>query len=194
MTREKLQRMFTDPPVIETERLILRRIAVSDADDMYEYSRREDVTQFLLWDAHPDPLYTEHYVRYLQERYAVGDFYDFALELRATGKMIGTAGFTTFDLPNRSAEIGYVISPDYRGQGYAPEAVAALLALGFTHLDLARISAVCMKDNAASLRVMEKCGLKREGLLRCAVYAKGKMQDVHLSAITAEDYFNTACI
>lgn len=194
MTREELQRIFTDPPEIETERLLLRRISVGDADDMYEYSRREDVTRFLLWEAHPDPLYTEKYVRYLQERYAVGDFYDFALELRETGKMIGTAGFTTFDLPNRSAEIGYVVSPDYRGQGYAPEAVEALLSLGFEHFSLARISAVCMKDNAASLRVMEKCGLKREGLLRSAVYAKGEMQDVHLAAITSEDYFSRACI
>lgn len=193
MTREELQRIFTDPPVIETDRLVLRRISLCDAEDMYEYSKREDVTRFLLWDAHPDSLYTEQYIRYLQERYAVGDFYDFALVLRDGGKMIGTAGFTNIDLPNRSAEIGYVISPDYRGCGYAPEAVEALLALGFEHFGLARICAVCMKGNAASLRVMEKCGLKREGLLRSAVYAKGEMRDVHLAAITSEDYFSKAC-
>ena len=193
MTQEELHRTFTDPPTLSPERLILRRIAVSDADDMYLYSCREDVTRYLLWDPHPDPLYTEKYIRYLQERYAVGDFYDFAVVLRETGRLIGTAGFTSFDLPNRSAEIGYVISPLYQGCGYATEAVRALVAFGFEQCDLSRISAVCMRENSASLRVMEKCGLKREGLLRSAVYAKGEMQDVHLAAITSHDYFNTAC-
>lgn len=193
MTQEELHRVFTSPPTLSTTRLLLRRIAVEDADDMYLYSCREDVTRYLLWDPHPDPLYTDKYVRYLQERYAVGDYYDFAVVLRETGRFIGTAGFTSFDLPNRSAEIGYVISPFYQGQGYATEAVRAILSFGFEHCGLSRISAVCMKENRASLRVMEKCGLKREGLLRSAVYAKGAMQDVYLAAITSHDYFNTAC-
>ena len=194
MTQEKLHRIFTDPPTLDTERLILRKILISDADDMFEYSSNEELTRYLLWDAHPDPLYTEHYVRYLQERYAVGDFYDFAVVSKRTGQMIGTVGFTSFDLPNRSAEIGYVISPCHQGQGYATEAVLRILSFGFEECALERISAVCMKGNLASLRVMEKCGLKREGLLRSAVFAKGEMKDVHLSAITKKDYFSKACI
>lgn len=193
MTQEQLHRRFTDPPVLESERLIFRKILPSDADDMYSYSHREEVTRFLLWEVHPDPLYTEKYIRYLQERYAVGDFYDFAVVLKSTGRMIGTVGFTSFDLPNHSAEVGYVISPDHQGKGYATEAVKALIAFGFEVCELARISAVCMKGNLASLRVMEKCGMKREGVLRNAVYAKGEMKDVHLSAIIDRDYFNKAC-
>ena len=194
MTQEKLHRIFTSPPAIETDRLFLRKIGVTDAEDMYAYSKSNDVTEFLLWDTHPDPLYTEQYIRYLQERYAVGDFYDFAIVLKESGRMIGTAGFTSFDLPNFSAELGYVVSPEYQGCGYATEAVTALISFGFEACDLARISAVCMKENLASLRVMEKCKMKREGLLRSAVYAKGKMRDVYVSAITSEDYFSKACI
>ena len=193
MTQEQLHRRFVDPPTLESDRLLFRKISVLDADDMFSYSKREDVTRYLLWDPHPDALYTEQYIRYLQERYQVGDFYDFALVLRETGKMIGTVGFTSFDLPNRSAEIGYVISPDYQGRGYATEAVKRILAYGFEECALARISAVCMKGNIASLRVMEKCGMKREGILRSAVYAKGEMKDVHLSAIIDRDYFSKAC-
>ena len=194
MTQEKLHSIFTNLPTLETERLILRKIAISDADDMFAYSRDTELTRYLLWDAHPDPLYTEHYVRYLQERYAVGDFYDFAVVSKALGSMIGTVGFTSFDLPNRSAEIGYVISPTHQGKGYATEAVKKILDFGFQKCELERISAVCMRGNHASLRVMEKCGLKREGLLRSAVFSKGEMKDVYLSAITKTDYFNTACI
>lgn len=193
MTQEKIHSVFTNPPTLETERLILRKITVSDVEDMFSYSSNAELTRYLLWDPHPDLLYTEHYVRYLQERYAVGDFYDFAVVPKALGRMIGTVGFTSFDLPNRSAEIGYVIAPEHQGHGYASEAVKRLLAFGFEVCALERISAICMKGNLASLRVMEKCGLKREGLLRCAVFAKGEMRDVHLSAITKKDYFSKVC-
>ena len=182
MTQEELHRIFTNSPTLETERLILRRILPSDAEDMYAYSKDSRVTRYLLWDAHPDPLYTEQYVRYLQERYAAGDYYDFAIVCKKTHKMIGTVGFTSFDLPNCSAEVGYVVSPAYQGQGYATEALMRVLAFGFETCALVRISAVCMKENAASLRVMEKCGMEREGLLRRAVYAKGRMNDVYLCA------------
>lgn len=194
MTQEELHRIFTALPALSTKRLVLRKISVSDADDMFAYSSQENVTRYLLWDVHPDSIYTEHYIRYLQERYSMGDFYDFAVVSKETGRMIGTAGFTSFDLPNRSAEIGYVIAPDCQGRGFATEAVTRILDFGFRECCLQRISAVCMKGNLASLRVMEKCGLKREGLLRSAVFAKGEMKDVHLSAITRKDYFNKACI
>ena len=185
-----LNRLSTHMPTLETERLLLRRIEKSDADDMYEYSCDRDVTKYLLWDAHPSEEYTQNYIAYLQERYAAGDFYDFAIVLKETGRMIGTVGFTSFDLPNNSAEVGYVVSPSYQGRGYATEALKRLISFGFDVLGLSRISAVCMDGNAASLRVMEKSGLKREGLLRCAVLAKGEMKDVHVSAITEKDYFN----
>lgn len=193
MTQEKLHRIFTAPPTLYTERLVLRKISIDDAEDMFAYSSSEDLTRYLLWDPHPDLLYTEHYIRYLQERYSAGDFYDFAVVSKQNGRMIGTVGFTSFDLPNRSAEIGYVISPDFQGHGYATEAVTRLISFGFHECALERISAVCMKGNLASLRVMEKCGLQREGVLRSAIFAKGEMRDVHLSAITKRDYFNKAC-
>lgn len=194
MTQEELHNIFTAPPVLETERLRLRQILPKDAEDMFAYSKSAEVTRYLLWDVHPDAIYTEKYVAYLQERYAVGDFYDFAIEYKENGKMIGTVGFTSFDLPNRSAEVGYVIAPAYQGQGIATEALTRLIAFGFEKCALSRISAVCMRGNLASLRVMEKCGLKHEGVLRSAVLAKGEMRDVHVSAITERDYFNTACI
>lgn len=187
MTQQELHQIFTAPPTLTTDRLVLRKISISDAEDMYDYSKDSGVTQYLLWEPHPDTIYTEQYIHYLQERYAVGDYYDFAIECKETGKMIGTVGFTSFDLPNHSAEVGYVVSPVYQGKGYATEALQRVISFGFHVCGLVRISAVCMKENTASLRVMEKCGMKREGLLRSAVYAKGKMNDVYLSAIIRED-------
>ena len=190
MTQEQLHCIFTNPPSLSTDRLLLRKITPEDASDMFLYSRLDEVTRYLLWDAHPSEEYTRSYISYLQERYATGDFYDFGVVLKETGRMIGTVGFTSFDLPNNSAEVGYVISPFHQGKGFATEALKKVISFGFDVLGLSRISAVCMQENSASLRVMEKCGLKREGLLRSAVFAKGDMKDVYLSAITEKDYFN----
>lgn len=189
MTLEELHKIFTHIPSLESERLTLRRILPEDAQDMYAYSQNPTVTRYLLWEEHPAMEYTQNYIGFLQERYDLGDFYDWALIEKASRKMIGSCGFTSIDLPNNSAEIGYVLHPDYWGQGYMTEAVKQVLTFGFATLGLSRISAVCMAENGASLRVMEKCGMSREGLLRRAVQAKGKQCDVYLAAMTDEDYF-----
>ena len=188
MTVEEMHRIFTHIPELETERLRMRRLLPTDALDMYEYASEKDLTRYLLWDPHPSVQYTREYLEYLEGRYAVGDFYDWALILKESGKMIGTCGFTSLDLQNNCAEIGYVIHHKYHGKGYAPEAAEKVIAFGFDKLALSRISAVCMKENAASLRVMQKLGMSFEGTLRSAIYAKGARQDVSVCAITAEDY------
>lgn len=189
MKQKTIQEVFTDIPSLETERLTLRKILPTDAEDMFEYSANPSVTKYLLWTEHPSLAYTEAYVDYLQTRYAVADYYDWAVVTKAEGKMIGTVGFTSIDAANNTAEIGYVLNPAFWGKGIAAEAVKELLRFGFEGLSLSRISAVCMSKNAASLRVMEKCGMQIEGQLRSAVLAKGKRWDVFLAAITAEDFF-----
>ena len=188
MTVEEMHRIFTSLPTMETERLYMRRLFPSDALDMFEYASLGSVTEYLLWSEHPNVQYTREYLEYLDSRYAVGDFYDWALVLKKSGKMIGTCGFTSIDLVNNSAEIGYVLNPAFHGIGIAPEAARAVVSFGFSTLELSRISAVCMKENERSLRVMKKVGMHYEGVLRSAVYAKGKHRDVCLCAITREDY------
>ncbi len=188
MTREKVNRIFTHIPTIETERLLLRQILPEDADDMYEYSSDHDVTRYLLWDVHSDYYHTKDYIHYLQERYALGDFYDWAVIHKESGKMIGTCGFTNLDIPNFCAEIGYVLNPRYRGNGYAPEAASRVIRFAFEELSMERVSAICMKENTASLRVMQKCGMTQEGVLRHAVYAKGRHRSVVVCSILKSEF------
>lgn len=188
MTVEKMHQIFTHMPSLESERLLLRPLSPKDALDMYEYASGRELTKYLLWDPHPDPQYTLEYLEYLEGRYAVGDFYDWALTLKPGGKMIGTCGFTSFDLPNNSAEIGYVIHHAYQGMGYAVEAAKQVISFGFSTLGLSRISAVCMQENQKSLRVMQKLGMRLEGTLRSAILVKGIRRDISVCAITAEDF------
>ncbi len=188
MNKHFLYNIFSRIPILETPRLILRRMKVSDAEDMFDYARRAEVTRYLLWDCHPDVQSTREYLQYVQKQYEEGEFYDWAVILRETGRMIGTAGFTSFDDDNNAAEIGYVINPDYRGIGVAPEAVGEIMKFGFLRLNLHRITARYMEGNDASRRVMEKCGMSFEGTFRSSLMVKGDYRTISVCAILRDEY------
>ena len=188
MRREDICKIFANIPTIKTERLTLRKINGDDVEDMFEYSSDARVTEFLTWSPHPDRTYTLEYVSYLQSRYRTGDYYDWAVVLRDSGKMIGTCGFTRFDYANNSAEIGYVLNAAYRGQGIAAEAVARVLEFGFERLGLNRIEGRYMVENAASRRVMEKCSMTFEGVRREGMLIKGRYRNVGACSILKNEY------
>ena len=188
MRREDICKIFANIPTISTERLVLRRIKGDDVEDMYEYSSDARVTEYLTWSPHPDKTYTLEYISYLQSRYRTGDFYDWAVVLKDSGKMIGTCGFTRFDYANNSAEIGYVLNTEYHGQGIATEAVKKVLEFGFEKLCLNRIEGKYMVENAASRRVMEKCFMTFEGVRREGMLIKGRYRNVGVCSILKREY------
>ena len=189
MRREDICKIFANIPTVKTDRLILRKVCGDDVEDMYEYSCNPGVTEFLTWSPHPDKICTLEYISYLQSRYRTGDFYDWAVVVKADGKMIGTCGFTRFDYDNNAAEVGYVINPEYRGRGVAPEALARVLEFGFTELKLNRIEARYIVGNEVSRRVMEKVGMKFEGIRRQSLLNRGEYVDVGYCSILASEYF-----
>jgi ribosomal-protein-alanine N-acetyltransferase len=188
MNKNTLVKIFSRIPVIETARLRLRCLCQGDSSDMYRYACREDVTRYLLWDPHSSPEYTGRYLSMIQAQYRAGEFYDWAIEYIADRVMIGTCGFTSFDIENNRAEIGYVLNPDYWGKGIAPEAVSAVLDYGFRTLSINRIEARYMIGNDRSRRVMEKCGMRFEGVMRSLLYVKGNYRDIGICSILYSDY------
>ena len=109
--------IFRNPPVLFTERLMLRKMERFDSEDMFEYASLPETTEYLLWSPHPDLNYTRKYLAFIGGQYKNCQFYDWAVCLRDGGKMIGTCGFTKLDAKNMCGEIGYVINPAYRGKG-----------------------------------------------------------------------------
>jgi len=188
MNHNEIVQIFRDPPILETPRLYLRKMLKKDSADMYEYSKLEEVTKYLLWDPHVSESYTYKYLSYLQSRYRAGDFYDWAVIWRDNNKMIGTCGFTRFNIEANSAEVGYVLNPSYWGLGIAPEAVRAVLNFGFLELGLHRIEAKYMADNIRSRQVMEKVGMTYEGICRDSIHVKGQYVSVGVCAILRNEY------
>ena len=178
-----IQKLFKKIPEIEGERILLRRLRIADASDMYDYARREQVTRYLLWSPHPNQDYTRQYLSYVQGLYRDGAFYDWAIVDKESGRMIGTCGFPLITEANNQAEVGYVLNPDFWGMGYATEALGLLLSFACKTLRLHRIEARCFEHHAASRRVMEKCGMEYEGSLRDALLVKGRYETVAVYSI-----------
>ncbi len=193
MLQRTVKRVFTRIPTLMTRRLTLRAMKPMDSYDMFEYAHRADVTRYLTWQPHPSREYTRDYLEFIGKCYRNGEFYDWALIWCADGeyreKMIGTCGFTRFDYDNNAAEVGYVINPEYRGRGVAPEALARVLEFGFTELKLNRIEARYIVGNEVSRRVMEKVGMKFEGVRRQSLLNRGDYVDVGYCSILASEYF-----
>ena len=189
MKKESICRIFSNIPTLNSDRFVLRKLSLDDTDDMYEYAKNADVTKYLTWSPHINKAFTLEYLTYLQTRYKAGEFYDWAIISKENGKMIGTCGFTKIDFKNDMAEIGYVINPDYRGQGIATEVVGRVIKYGFENLMLNRIECRFIEGNGASRRVMEKNGMKFEGVMRGGMLIKGEYKNIGLCAILRKDFF-----
>ena len=183
MKKDLIYRLFSHIPTLETDRLILRGMRVSDAADMYEYARRPSVTEYLTWDPHTSEEQTREYLTYVGLRYRTGDFHDWSLVCKEDGRMVGTCGFTSFNCMADSGEIGYVLNPAYQGRGLATEAVRRVLRFGFEELSLHRIEAHFIQGNHASLRLMERVGMTFEGYARDSMKIKGRYRTIGTCAI-----------
>lgn len=188
MKKELIHALFAHIPSLETERLLLRGMRVSDAQDMYAYASRPSVTEFLTWNPHTSVEETREYLTYVGQRYRTGDFYDWSVVCREDGRMIGTCGFTSFNCPADSAEIGYVLNPAYQGRGLATEAVLRVLAFGFEELKLHRIEAHFIEGNHASRRLMERAGMRFEGFARESMKIKGRYRTIGTCAILRREF------
>ncbi|MBQ7352890.1 MAG: GNAT family N-acetyltransferase [Clostridia bacterium] len=183
-----VSKIFSKMPAMETERLVLRAIKRCDVVDMFEYSSNPKTCQYLLWNVHKTPKYTQDYIDLIISKYKSGDYNDWALIYKENQKMIGTCGFTRIDKENSVVEIGYVINPDYWGMGIATEAASKVISFAFEELKVNRVEAKFLFGNSASLAVTKKIGMKFEGYQREAMFVKGKFKTIGISSILRREY------
>ena len=181
---------FASLPVLETDRLILRPLRRQDAKDIFSYASDPDVARFVLWDPHKTLSETKAYLRYMRSLSRRGLPSSWAVTLRDSGKVIGTMGFMWFSEANSAAEVGYSLSKAFWNQGYATEALRAVIRSVFASLSVNRLEAQHDLRNPASGRVMEKSGMKKEGILRQRIRNKGEFIDVFLYAVLRSDLEN----
>lgn len=175
-------------PTLETPDLILRKPAMKDARDIFRYASDPEVARYVLWEPHRSLGETRSFVRWLRSRIRAGYPSSWVVVLKQTGTVIGTIGFIWYSETNRSAEIGYSFSREYWNRGYATQALGAVVDASFTSLPLNRLEAQHDVCNPASGRVMEKCGLRQEGILRDRIIKKGEYVDAALYAVLRSEW------
>ena len=188
MTARKLRKTLLKSIPIETERLLLRYISPSDADDMFEYSCIDEVCRYLLWSPHINVDVTKGYIEFLQKRYLRGLYADWAVVIKETGKMIGTCGYANIDTREKSCEIGYVLSPFFRSKGYMTEAVWAVLKLTFETLQLKSACLRIINDNVDSKRLAERVGFVLDRVGYQELEIKGVRCDIAHYIMTSDTY------
>lgn len=181
-------------PSIQTDRLWFRPYLASDRATVLDLFGRADVTRYL-----PFGPATETTVDAILERRMArttieheGDGILALAVLRATDMPVGEMMLRYESQEHRTGEVGWTIHPDHQGQGLATEGAGAFLRLGFERLDLHRITANCDPRNAASIRVMERLGMRREAHLHEAFLSQGGWTDELIYAILRAEWEATA--
>jgi RimJ/RimL family protein N-acetyltransferase len=174
------------PVEMTGQRVTLREINEDDAADIHAYASHPLVANWILDDAP-----SERTFRQIIKAWLAGDpsrqRTNYRLGVVVEGKLIGTAMLSIVSAEHRRGEIGYVIHPDWWGRGIATEAAGMLLELGFQELGLHRIEATTRPDNTASWHVLEKIGMRREGLIRDHLFLRGAWVDSLAYAILETD-------
>lgn len=183
-----LKDIFGNLPTIETDRIILRKMCLDDAEDMFEYASDREVSRYTAWYTHHVLEDSKLFLNYVINSYQNHQVSSWGIVQKADKKFIGTAGFMNWNVEHARGEIGYALSRKYWGKGYMTEVVNAIIYFGFRTMMLNRIEARCEIENIASARVMEKVGMKYEGILRQNMFMKGKYRDLKMYSILKEEF------
>lgn len=180
--------LFKNLPVLETRRLRIRKLSTRDASDVFEYASIPEVAENVTWENHRNLSDSIHFLRVIAQQYENGMPSPWGIVYKETSKLIGTIGFHVWNYPNCFAEVGFAISKNYWNKGLMTEALNAVLDFGFNKMQLNRIEATCKLQNGASEKVLTKCGMHYEGIMKQKLFAKGEFHDLKLFAITKEDF------
>jgi [ribosomal protein S5]-alanine N-acetyltransferase len=179
-----------DPPPLRflTERLVLREFREGDWPAILRYQQRPEFLTYSSWDRRTETNARSFVQRFVDWQSESPRFrFQLAVTLAGDDEPIGNVGVRLNAPGSSAADIGFELSPDYWGRGYATEAARAMLRFAFEDLRLHRVAAHCVADNTASARVLRKLGMKEEGRLRDAGHFKDRYWDLLLFAVLESD-------
>jgi RimJ/RimL family protein N-acetyltransferase len=152
------------PEHIETARLVLRKPVVADTPLIYEaYANDAEVTRYLMWRPHRTVTDGEEPAAHRLAAWEAGEYFCWVIVLRDGGELMGMISIR----PNAwRVDLGYVLGRRWWGRGFMTEAARTVVDYALSEREVFRVWAVCDVDNLASARVLEKAGMRREGILR----------------------------
>lgn len=169
---------FTQLPVLETERLILRAHLLSDAKALFAMRSNEEVMRYIDRENPKDIQETEAKIRFMIEGFANKTSITWVITLKENpNEMIGEIGYYRTDLGNHRAEIGYMLQSNFWRKGLISEALDKVVNFGFQKMKLHSISANINPGNNASRQILLKHGFEKEAYFKEYYYFRGKFLD-----------------
>lgn len=176
---------------IETERLLIRNLHTNDLSSFLLYRSDPEVTKYQGFDVMNEEqalaFIQEHKDKYFGEP---GEWVQYAIENKATKKLIGDCAIKLQEENARIAEIGITLSPLHQQKGFAKEAVTALLDWLFTHHKIHRIVETVDAENQASIRLLKSIGFRQEGHFIENIWFKGKWGSEYQFALLHHEWKN----
>ncbi|MFP4563458.1 MAG: GNAT family N-acetyltransferase [Bacteroidota bacterium] len=177
-------------PIITLERLVLRPFTLDDAKLIQKYAGDKEIAKMTLNIPHPyEDGMAEEWINTHFDDYNNGKSLTLAITNKKEKYLIGAIGLR-LNKKYEHAELGYWIGKKYWNNGYCTEAAKGIIKYGFNEMNLNRIYASHLKKNPASGRVMEKVGMKYEGLFREHVKKWGDFQDLVYNGIIKKDHID----
>lgn len=174
---------------LESERLVLREIGWSDVNDIHKLHSFPEVDKYNTLGLPKDINETRELIRPLidEQKAEKRKLYFWKIIAKDTQEFIGIAGMNLSLNKFKLGEIYYKILPDNWGNGYATEISKTLIKSGFEKFNLHKIEAGVATENVASVKVLEKCGMIREGIRRKILPIRGEWKDNYHYAIVEDD-------
>lgn len=171
-----------------TERLVLRPLRHGDEADVLAYRRRADVCRYMPTNPLDDISVRAFIADRISATKIAADNAFIMLAVEHDDLVIGDVMVRAGQLADRQAEIGWVLNPDYQGQGFATEAARELIALAFGELSMHRAWAQLDPRNVASARLCERLGMRQEAYFHQDIWFKGEWGDTAIYAMLADEW------
>lgn len=168
---------FTEFPVLQTERLILREIKKEDAPQLLILRSDPEVLRYVDKEPMRTLAEAEELIERIRDSFVKTDGISWAINLKGSNELIALAGLWRIIKEHHRAEIGYTLLPEYWNLGLMSEALKAIIDFGFNSMKLHSIEANINPDNKASIRTAEKMGFVREAYFRENYYFQGQFLD-----------------
>ena len=174
---------------LTTERLRLREFEPGDWPAVLAYQSDPRYLRYYEWtDRTPEAVkaFVQMFLAQQQEQPRLK--FQLAVVLKSSGQLIGNCGIRLKSPDTHEGDIGYELSPEHWGHGYATEAARAIVTFGFSQLKLHRIGARCIAENVGSAHVLQKLDMQLEGRLRENEYFKGRWWDTSLFGMLEREW------
>ncbi|PLS15446.1 GNAT family N-acetyltransferase [Bacillus sp. M6-12] len=175
-------------PKLETKRLHLTEITDNHARALYNIFSLNEVTKFYGLDNFKTIDDSWQIIDSFKNNFLAKRGIRWGIVHKESGEFIGTVGLNNWSSPNKRAEVGYELHPDYWRSGYTTEAVIKVLNYAFHDIGLKRIGAVVYPENISSSNLLKKIGFQQEGLLRDYIFQGGRSHDVNVYSLLMGEF------